>query len=103
MSLPVRDTWNRPLVLPSSQGKLSDAFLNSLDMHYSVAMQVLFQEEQQEIAVEEIGEADDRRLRSGKPLRVEMASGRACWKTNKCWRELLVEALKVLSFRRQHR
>lgn len=94
----VRDTRNLLLALPMSEAKLSDAFLNTLGYALQRGMQVLFQVEQQEIAVEEIGEGDDRRL-----LFWEAAEG-----GNGIWQNLLedkemlarvaTEALKVCHF-----
>jgi hypothetical protein len=59
----VRDTRNILLARPIAVGlKVTDQFLASLGYAMQRGMQLLFQVEQQEIAVEQIGEGDNRRL-----------------------------------------
>lgn len=59
----VRDTRNVLLVRPvAEEFKVTDQFLTSLGYALQRGMQVLFQVEQQEIALEQIGEADISRL-----------------------------------------
>jgi len=59
----VRDTRNILLARPISDGlKLTDQFLATLGYALQRGMQLLFQVEQQEIALEQIGEAENRRL-----------------------------------------
>ncbi|MFI5107573.1 MAG: Zn-binding domain-containing protein [Terriglobales bacterium] len=59
----VRDTRNVLLIRPVADGiKVSDEFLATLGYALQRGMQLLFQVEQQEIAVERIGEGENRRL-----------------------------------------
>lgn len=59
----VRDTRNVLLVRPVGDDiKVTDQFLATLGYALQRGMQLLFQVEQQEIAVEQIGEGDNRRL-----------------------------------------
>lgn len=59
----VRDTRNLLLLRPVADNiKVADSFLASLGYALQRGMQLLFQVEQQEIAVEQIGEGDQRRL-----------------------------------------
>jgi len=59
----VRDTRNVLLIRPvSDEFKITDQFLTSLGYSLQRGMQLLFQVEQQEIALEQIGEHDNRRL-----------------------------------------
>jgi hypothetical protein len=59
----VRDTRNILLARPVSDGlKVTDQFFATLGYAMQRGMQLLFQVEQQEIAVEQIGEGDNRRL-----------------------------------------
>jgi hypothetical protein len=59
----VRDTRNVLLIRPvSNEVKATDQFLTSLGYSLQRGMQLLFQVEQQEIALEQIGEHDNRRL-----------------------------------------
>lgn len=59
----VRDTRNLLLIRPMADGiQTTDSFLLSLGYALQRGMQLLFQVEQQEIAMEQIGEGDNRRL-----------------------------------------
>lgn len=59
----VRDTRNLLLVRPVAEGiKITDPFLATLGYALQRGMQLLFQVEQQEIAMEQIGEGENRRL-----------------------------------------
>jgi ATP-dependent helicase YprA (DUF1998 family) len=59
----VRDTRNLLLVRPVADGlNVTDQFLSTLGYALQRGMQLLFQVEQQEIAMEQIGEGENRRL-----------------------------------------
>ena len=79
----VRDTRNLLLVRPVANAlKTSDNFLSTLGYALQRGMQLLFQVEQQEIAMEQIGEGENRRL-----LYWEAAEG-----GNGIWQRLIEDA-----------
>jgi hypothetical protein len=78
----VRDTRNLLLVKPNIPMGLKDegSFLASISYALQRGMQVQFEIEEQEIAVERIGQEEDRRLAAAKKSRNAMDNFANAWK-----------------------